>query len=188
MARVAARARKVTEDARAGLGRWLGAMEGLTLIEGHARLDGPGAVRVGAERLTAPRIFLNVGGRAAVPPLPGIDRIPYLTNASILALDHLPRHLVVVGGSYIGLEFAQMYRRFGAEITVIEMAPRLIAREDEDVSEAVQEILTGEGVRVRTGAECIRLAPHARGVEVGVHCEDGEPASVGSHVLLAVGR
>jgi pyruvate/2-oxoglutarate dehydrogenase complex dihydrolipoamide dehydrogenase (E3) component len=188
MPRVAARARKVTEDARAGLGRWLGDMAGLTLIEGHARLDGPGAVRVGAERLTAPRIFLNVGGRAAVPPLPGIDRIPYFTNTSILALDHLPHHLVVVGGSYIGLEFAQMYRRFGAAVTVVEKGPRLIPREDEDVSESIGAILAGEGIAVRTRAECIGFEPLEGGAAVRVDCEDGVPEVPGSHVLLATGR
>jgi pyruvate/2-oxoglutarate dehydrogenase complex dihydrolipoamide dehydrogenase (E3) component len=189
MARVAARARKVTEDARAGLARWLGAMADLTLIEGHARLDGPGAVRVGAERLTAPRIFLNVGGRAAVPPLPGIERTPYLTNTSILVLDRLPRHLVVVGGSYIGLEFAQMYRRFGADVTVVEKGPRLIPREDEDVSEAIAGILAREGVAIRTGAECIGFAGReGGGVMVRVDCEHGAPEVPASHVLLATGR
>jgi pyruvate/2-oxoglutarate dehydrogenase complex dihydrolipoamide dehydrogenase (E3) component len=189
MPRVAARARKVTEDARAGLGRWLGDMAGLTLIEGHARLDGPGAVRVGAERLTAPRIFLNVGGRAAVPPLPGVERIPYLTNASILKLDTLPEHLVVVGGSYIGLEFAQMYRRFGAAVTVVEKGPRLVAREDEDVSEAIAGILAGEGIAVRTRAECIGFAPReGGGTMVRVDCEAGAPDVPGSHVLIATGR
>jgi pyruvate/2-oxoglutarate dehydrogenase complex dihydrolipoamide dehydrogenase (E3) component len=189
MPRVAARARKVTEDARAGLGRWLGDMAGLTLIEGHARLDGPGAVRVDAERLTAPRIFLNVGGQAAVPPLPGIERVFYLTNTSILALDSLPQHLVVVGGSYIGLEFAQMYRRFGAAVTVVEKGPRLIPREDEDVSEAIAGILAGEGVAIRTGAECIGFAAReGGGAMVRVDCEAGSPEVPGSHVLLATGR
>ena len=188
MARVAARARKVTEDARAGLRRWLGAMEGLTLVEGHARLDGPGTVRLGTERLTAPRIFLNVGGRAAVPPLPGIEQISYLTNTSILRLDILPRHLVVVGGSYIGLEFAQMYRRFGAAVTVVEKGPRLVSREDEDVSEAIAGILAGEGIAVRTGAECIGFAPGEDGPVARVDCREGAPEVQGSHVLVATGR
>jgi pyruvate/2-oxoglutarate dehydrogenase complex dihydrolipoamide dehydrogenase (E3) component len=143
---------------------------------------------VGEELLTAPRIFINVGGRAVVPDLPGVNDVPYLTNTSMLALDQLPEHLVVVGGSYVGLEFAQMYRRFGSQVTVIEKGPRLVAREDEDVSEAIREILLREGITVRTGAECISLAPHERGVAVGVNCAEGEPASIGSHVLLAVGR
>jgi pyruvate/2-oxoglutarate dehydrogenase complex dihydrolipoamide dehydrogenase (E3) component len=120
--------------------------------------------------------------------MPGVHEVPFLNNRSILELDQLPEHLVVVGGSYVGLEFAQMFRRFGAEVTVIEKFPHLIGREDEEISKAIREILINEGVNVRTSAECINLAPHARGVEVGVNCEEGEPTSIGSHVLLAVGR
>ena len=125
-------------------------------------------VEVGEERLSAPRIFINVGGRALVPNLPGVDEVSFLTNSTILKLDLVPEHLVVVGGSYVGLEFAQMYRRFGARVTVVEMGPRLIGREDEDMSQAVREILEGEGIAVRIGAECITLAPHADGIAVGV--------------------
>ena len=139
-------------------------------------------------QLTAPRIFINVGGRALIPDMPGVKDVPILTNTGILGLDSVPEHLVVVGGSYIGLEFAQMYRRFGARVTVVEKGPRLIAREDEDVSAAVREILEGEGIAVRVGAECIRFAPHAEGVAVGISCDEGAPEVVGSHVLLAVGR
>jgi pyruvate/2-oxoglutarate dehydrogenase complex dihydrolipoamide dehydrogenase (E3) component len=114
--------------------------------------------------------------------------VTYLTNTSLLALDRLPEHLIVVGGSYIGLEFAQMYRRFGAAVTIVEMQQRLVPREDENVSQAIREIIEGEGIAVRTGAECIRLAPHAQGIAVGVDCTEGDPEIVGSHVLLAVGR
>ncbi|HEV8390259.1 MAG TPA: FAD-containing oxidoreductase [Dongiaceae bacterium] len=188
MKRVKARADAVSTNARTGVEKWLRGMAGLTVIEGHARFEGPDALRVGESVLKAPRIFINVGGRASVPDMPGVDAIDYLTNTSILKLDTVPRHLVVVGGSYIGLEFAQMYRRFGAEVTVVEMAPRLIAREDEDVSEAVREILTDEGIAVRTRATCIGFKPHPDGVAVGVDCASGEPAVVGSHVLLAAGR
>jgi len=188
MKRVKARADAVVAGSRAGVEKWLRGMEGCTVVEGHARFEGPERVRAGDELLAAPRIFVNVGGRAFVPDLPGVREVPFLTNRSILELDRLPEHLIVVGGSYVGLEFAQMYRRFGAEVTVIEKSPRLIAREDEDISEAVREILAGEGVTVRTSAECISLARHGRGVEVGVNCREGEPASAGSHVLLAVGR
>ncbi len=188
MRRVKARADAVVANSRAGLEKYLRGMAGCTVIEGHARFAGPDRVRVGGEVLTAPRIFINVGGRAAVPDLPGIAEVPFLTNSSILALDRLPEHLIVVGGSYVGLEFAQIYRRFGAQVTVVEKAPRLTAREDEDVSDAIREILVHEGITVRLSAECIRLAPHERGVAVGVDCVTGEPASVGSHVLLAVGR
>jgi pyruvate/2-oxoglutarate dehydrogenase complex dihydrolipoamide dehydrogenase (E3) component len=188
MKRVKARADAVVSDSRNGVERWLRGMEGCTVFEGHARFEGPDRVRVGDELLTAPRIFVNVGGRAFVPDMPGVKEVPFLTNRSVLELDRLPEHLVIVGGSYVGLEFAQMYRRFGAEVTVVEKGPHLIAREDEEVSEAIKEILVGEGINVRTDAECISLAPHERGVEVGVNCLEGEPTSIGSHVLLAVGR
>lgn len=188
MRKVKARADTVSTNARTGLEKYLRGMNGCTVIEGHARFESANSVRVGEELLTAPRIFINVGGRAIVPDFPGIGEVPFLTNTTMLALDHLPEHLVVVGGSYIGLEFAQMYRRFGAQVTVVEKGPRLVAREDEDVSEAIREILVREGITVRTGAECISLAPHQKGVSVGVNCATGEPASIGSHVLLAVGR
>ncbi len=188
MARVRARADAVTLRARSGVESWLRGMPGCTVIEGHARFESATVVRVGDEQLTAPRIFLDVGGRALVPDMPGVGDVPYLTNTSILALDRVPRHLVVVGGSYVGLEFAQMYRRFGAEVTVVEKGPRLIAREDEDISQSVTEILQAEGITVRTSAACIALAPHDDGVAVSVDCTDGPPVAVGSDVLLAVGR
>ena len=188
MKRVKARADAVSTNARTNVEKWLRGMGNLTVIEGHARFEGPDVVRVGESLLKAPRIFINVGGRASVPDMPGVGTIDYLTNTSILKLDTVPRHLVVIGGSYIGLEFAQMYRRFGAEVTVVEMAPRLIAREDKDISETVQEILTDEGIAVRTSATCIGFKPHPSGVAVGVDCASGEPAVIGSHVLLAVGR
>jgi pyruvate/2-oxoglutarate dehydrogenase complex dihydrolipoamide dehydrogenase (E3) component len=188
MARVKARADAIVTNARTGVEGRLRGLPGCTVIDGHARFEGPDRVRVGERTLSAPRIFVNVGGRAHVPDLPGVRDVAFLTNSSILALDRVPEHLVVVGGSYVGLEFGQMYRRFGAQVTIVEKSPRLIAREDEDVSEAIRGILVGEGVTVRTGAECIRLAPRERGVEVGVDCADGEPVTVGSHVLLAVGR
>jgi len=188
MTRVKARADEVTRNARAGVERWLRGMKGVTVLQGAARFESPDTLMVGDERLRAPRIFINVGGRAVVPDLPGIDRVSTLTNTSMLALDHLPEHLIVIGGSYIGLEFAQMYRRFGARVTVVEQSPRLVMREDEEVSATIREILEGEGITVRTGAQCIRLAPHAAGVAVGVNCTAGEPEIVGSHVLLAVGR
>jgi pyruvate/2-oxoglutarate dehydrogenase complex dihydrolipoamide dehydrogenase (E3) component len=188
MKRVRARADTVATNARTNVEKWLRGMKGLTVIEGHARFEGPDVIRVGESLLKAPRIFVNVGGRASVPDMPGVGTVDYLTNTSILKLDTVPRHLVVVGGSYIGLEFAQMYRRFGAEVTVVEKAARLISREDEDVSEAVRGILTDEGITVRTGASCIGFKPRPDGVAVGVDCTSGEPTMVGSHVLLAVGR
>jgi pyruvate/2-oxoglutarate dehydrogenase complex dihydrolipoamide dehydrogenase (E3) component len=188
MKRVKARADTVSTNARINVEKWLRGMDGLTVIEGHARFEGPDVLRVGESLVKAPRIFINVGGRASVPDMPGVGTVDYLINTSILKLDTIPKHLIVVGGSYIGLEFAQMFRRFGAEVTVIEMAPRLIAREDEDVSEAVREILIDEGIMVRTSATCIGFKRHPDGVAVDVDCTVGGPVVVGSHVLLAVGR
>jgi pyruvate/2-oxoglutarate dehydrogenase complex dihydrolipoamide dehydrogenase (E3) component len=188
MRAVQARAHKVTLDARANLEKWMSGMKGLTVVRGHARFESADTLRVGDALLTAPRIFVNVGGRATVPDIPGIRAVKFLTNTDIVALDSLPEHLVVVGGSYIGLEFAQMYRRFGAGVTIVERGPRLAPREDEDVSQAIRDILEAEGIGVRTDATCISLAPHAQGVAVGVDCTTGDPEAVGSHVLLAVGR
>jgi pyruvate/2-oxoglutarate dehydrogenase complex dihydrolipoamide dehydrogenase (E3) component len=145
-------------------------------------------MRVGDEVLEADRIFLDVGGRASVPKLRGLEGVSYLTNTSILELDTLPEHLVIVGGSYVGLEFAQMYRRFGARVTVIERMERVIAREDADVSDAIREILEREGVAFRLGADCIGFEPASEGVVVSVDCTSGEPRVRGSHVLLAIGR
>jgi len=188
MARVKARADTVVANARGGVEKWLRGLKGCTVIQGQARFEGPDRVRVGDDLIVAPQIFINVGGRAFVPPFPGIEKVSYLTNTSMIALDRVPEHLVVVGGSYVGLEFAQMYRRFGAEVTVVEKGPRLAGKEDEDISEAIREILVKEGITVRTSAECITVAPHERGVLVGVTCSEGEPQVAGSHVLLAVGR
>jgi pyruvate/2-oxoglutarate dehydrogenase complex dihydrolipoamide dehydrogenase (E3) component len=188
MPTVKARADTVSANARSGVERWLRGMDGCTVFQGHAQFEAANLVRVDRERLTAPRIFLNVGGRARVPDMPGIGDVPYLTNTSILQLDHVPRHLVVVGGSYVGLEFAQMYRRFGAEVTVVEMSPRLISREDDDVSIEIRNIVEREGIRVRTSATCIGLARHEQGVAVAVDCSEDPPQTIGSHVLLAVGR
>jgi pyruvate/2-oxoglutarate dehydrogenase complex dihydrolipoamide dehydrogenase (E3) component len=193
MRRVHDRARTVTLNARGNLEKWLGGMKGCTVFRGHARFESADTVRVGDQVLTAPKIFLNVGGRANAPDMPGLNDISYLTNVGMMDVETLPKHLVIVGGSYIGLEFAQMYRRFGAEVTVVEMGPRLIGREDPEISDAVREILEGEGVNVRLNAECISFAPNRAeggdgGVCVHVTCEDGAPQVVGSHVLLAIGR
>jgi pyruvate/2-oxoglutarate dehydrogenase complex dihydrolipoamide dehydrogenase (E3) component len=188
IARVKARADAVVARSRFGVESWLRGTERCTVITGHARFLAPDTIKVGEETVSAPRIFINVGGHALVPDLPGIGEVSFLTNSTILKLGHVPEHLVVVGGSYVGLEFAQMYRRFGAQVTVVEMGPRLIGREDEDISEAIREILEGEGIAVRTGAECITLAQHAEDIAVGVQCAEGDPEIVGSDVLFAVGR
>ncbi|MYL98477.1 FAD-containing oxidoreductase [Novosphingobium sp. FGD1] len=188
LASVVRRAQTISANARERNEKWLGAMEGLTIVRGSARFTAPGTIAVGERTLTAPRIFLNVGGRPSRPSMPGLEQVETLDNASLLTLRELPEHLVVVGGSYIGLEFAQMFRRFGAQVTVVEMGPRLLAREDEDISAEIRTILEGEGIAVRTGAKCISFAPHTGGVAVGVECSEGEPQVIGSHVLLAVGR
>lgn len=188
MKRVKQRQQTVVQNARGNVETWLRGMPGMTVIQGHARFEGASIVRVGDELLTAPKIFLNVGGRANVPDMPGVGDIPYLTNVGMMQLDTLPQHLVIVGGSYIGLEFAQMFRRFGSQVTVVEMGPRLIGREDPEISDAIREILEAEGISVRLNAECISFAPADDGVCVHVTCEAGAPQVTGSHVLLAVGR
>ncbi|WP_422747320.1 FAD-containing oxidoreductase [Mycobacterium sp. WMMD1722] len=186
MAKVKARKDKVMLDDRHGVESWLEGMDGCTFIRGHARFEDPHTVRVGDRLLRADRIYLNVGGRAVVPDLPGLQDIDYLTNVSILELDVVPEHLVVIGGSYIALEFAQMYRRFGARVTVIEHGPRLTSREDEDVSAAIADILRNEGIDIIVDATDIRFTKRDNGFEV-VAKDGAEPVS-GSHLLLAVGR
>ncbi len=188
MAKVRARMEAVRTSSREGVEHWLKTMERCAVFEGHARFSSPRTVEVGDDTLEAERIFINVGGRAIVPDMPGVGQVPYLTNTAMLDLAVLPKHLVVVGGSYIGLEFAQMYRRFGSAVTVIEKAARLVQREDEDVSSAIHDILDAEGIALRLNAECIRFEPRDGAIAVGVDCRDGEPEILGSHVLLAVGR
>jgi pyruvate/2-oxoglutarate dehydrogenase complex dihydrolipoamide dehydrogenase (E3) component len=188
MGAVAARANAVIRDGRRGNEAWLSGLTGVELIRGHARFESATVVVVAGERLTAPRIFINVGGRATVPDLPGVNDVPFLTNTGMVTLDTLPRHLVVIGGSYIGLEFAQMYRRFGAAVTIVERMDRLIAREDEDVSAAVRTILEAEGIAVRTGANCIGFARQGDEVAVRVDCATDASPLLASHVLVAVGR
>lgn len=186
MKAIKARKDKVSNDARHGLEDWIASMPGCTLFRGHARFEDPHSVRVGENLLTAEKIFLNVGGRASVPDLPGIADVPFLTNSSIMDLDVLPRHLVVVGGSYISLEFAQMFRRFGSEVTVIERASRLIGREDEEVSDTILSMFVKEGITVHLGAEDISFA--RRDDQTAVAFAQDKPPVMGSHVLLALGR
>ena len=188
MAAVKARKDAISGQSRAGVEESLKSLVNCTIYRGHGRFVSPLEVQVGEALLTAKRIFINVGGRAVVPSWPGLDQVAYLTNSSIMAVDFLPRHLVIVGGSYVGLEFAQMYRRFGSEVTVVEMGPRLIQREDPDVSAAIREILEREGVSLRVNATCIRVSKSGEDVIVGVDCTDGAPEIHGSHLLLAVGR
>ena len=188
MKRVKARKDEVSGRSNRGVEDWLRGLKNCTVLQGHARFQSPNTVALNDEVLEADKIFINVGGRASVPEMPGIDDVSFLTNSSMMDVDFLPKHLVIVGGSYVGLEFGQMYRRFGSEVTIVEMGPRLIGREDEDVSQAVREILETEGIQIRLNAKCISLAKRDSGVAVHVDCEEGPPDVLGTHVLLAVGR
>jgi pyruvate/2-oxoglutarate dehydrogenase complex dihydrolipoamide dehydrogenase (E3) component len=184
MSKVKARKDGIVLDDRAGVENWLDGMDGCTVFRGHARFEDPHTLRVGDDILSADRIFLNVGGRAVVPDLPGLADVDYLTNVSILELDTVPEHLVVVGGSYIALEFAQMYHRFGARVTVVEKGPRLASRED--VSDTIRTILTNEGIDIVVDADDIRIAKRNNGFELTPRA--GATPVAGSHLLLAVGR
>jgi len=188
MPRVKARKDAISAKSRNAVEGWLKKMDNCTVYEGHARFESPQEIAVGPHRLTAPRIFINVGGRAVVPDMPGLDQIPYLTNSSMMRVDFLPKHLIVVGGSYIGLEFAQMFRRFGSSVTILEMGARLIQREDQDVSAAIQEILAAEQIDVRLNSKCIGFARRGPQIIAHAECTAGSPEVAGSHVLLAVGR
>jgi pyruvate/2-oxoglutarate dehydrogenase complex dihydrolipoamide dehydrogenase (E3) component len=163
----------------------------IAVYQGHARFTAPHAVTVGGETLDAPKIFINVGGRAAVPDIPGLDQVEYFTNSTLLDIEFLPPHLIVIGGSYVGLELAQVYRRFGSAVTIVEMAKRLIAREDEDVSDAVAGILTAEGIALHLGASGLRLAKRGDGASARIAASfesDGPKEVTGTHLLIAVGR
>jgi pyruvate/2-oxoglutarate dehydrogenase complex dihydrolipoamide dehydrogenase (E3) component len=188
MKQVKARKDEVSGRSNQGVETWMRTLANGTVYRGHARFAGPRTVRVNDDLLTAERIFINVGGRPLVPKMPGLESVPYLTNVSMMDVDFLPEHLVVIGGSYIGLEFGQMYRRFGSRVTIVEMMPRLIAREDEDVSQGVREILEREDIEIRLSAQCLSVGKEGEGVTVNVECTSGAPRIVGSHVLLAVGR
>lgn len=188
MKRVKDRMKRISGQSNHNVTRWLEGMDNVELIRGHARFVGPRSVRVGDRTLEADKIFLNVGARASVPDLPGVADIDYLTNSTILEVDSVPPHLVVIGGSYIGLEFGQMYRRFGSEVTIVERGPALIGRDDPDVSATVREILEAEGIDIRLDSECVSFERRGDQIAVGVSCEDGTPQVLASHVLLAVGR
>jgi pyruvate/2-oxoglutarate dehydrogenase complex dihydrolipoamide dehydrogenase (E3) component len=188
MKRVRARKDEISGRSNKGVEEWLRGLKNCSVLQGHARFESSHSVVVNDEVLEADKIFINVGGRATVPAFPGIQDVSFLTNSSIIELDFLPEHLVIVGGSYIGLEFGQMYRRFDSEVTIVEMGPRLIGREDEDVSQAMHEILEAEGIKIRLNAKCISLAKRGSGMAVVMECDQGAPEVAGTHVLLAVGR
>jgi pyruvate/2-oxoglutarate dehydrogenase complex dihydrolipoamide dehydrogenase (E3) component len=188
MRRVKERMRAVSGRSREAVARSLESNENINFIRGHGRFVAPDAVGVDGEVLRSKRIFVNVGARAATPDMPGVERVPHLDNSSFLALDELPAHLIVVGGSYVGLEFGQMYRRFGSEVTILQRGPRLLPREDEDVSAALRGILEQEGIAVRVEAECTAVEPSGRDIVARVSCAKGAPRVVGTHLLFAVGR
>jgi pyruvate/2-oxoglutarate dehydrogenase complex dihydrolipoamide dehydrogenase (E3) component len=188
MRRVKARKDEVSGRSNQGVETWMRTLANGTVYRGHARFTGPRTVRVNEDLLTADRIFINVGGRPLVPKMPGLESVPYLTNVSMMDVDFVPEHLIVIGGSYIGLEFGQMYRRFGSRVTIVEMMPRLIAREDEDVSQGVREILEQEDIEIRLSAECLSVGKEGTSIAVDVACTSGAPKILGSHMLLAVGR
>jgi pyruvate/2-oxoglutarate dehydrogenase complex dihydrolipoamide dehydrogenase (E3) component len=188
MKRVKARKDAVADTASRGVEKWLKGIANLSVFEGHARFESPSTVRVNGDVLEAEHIFVNVGGRALVPNMPGLDRIDYLTNSTMMEIDFLPEHLIIVGGSYIGIEFGQMYRRFGAQVTIIEKGPRLIAREDDDISQGVLDILRNEGVNVELNAECMSTEKRDAGIALKLDCAGDSREVLGSHLLLAVGR
>ena len=188
MPRVKARRDAIVQESRRGLQSWLEEMDNCTVFEGHARFESAHTISVGDDRLTADRIFINVGGRASMPKMPGLGQIEFFNNSSLMEIDFVPKHLIVVGGSYIGLEFGQMFRRFGSEVTIIEMGQRLVRREDPDVSAAVHEIIAREGIQIRLNAKCIGFSKRNDETFAQVDCASGDPEVSGTHVLLAVGR
>jgi pyruvate/2-oxoglutarate dehydrogenase complex dihydrolipoamide dehydrogenase (E3) component len=188
MRAVKARKDAISAASRQAVERSLKTLQGCTVYEGHARFVGDKKVAVNGAELSADRIFINVGGRASIPPIAGLDQVPYLTNSSMVDVDFLPSHLVILGGSYIGLEFAQVYRRFGSEVTVIELAPRLIAREDEDVSSAVAEFLKEEGIDVRVDSKVVGVERQGNSIAVTIESAGKISQVVGTHVLVAIGR
>jgi pyruvate/2-oxoglutarate dehydrogenase complex dihydrolipoamide dehydrogenase (E3) component len=188
MPAVQARKKRIVDASRSGLESWIRGLQNCTAYTGHARFESPGSVSVEGQVLTSEQIFINVGGRPRIPAFPGVDKVAFLTSTSLLELEELPAHLLIVGGSYVGLEFAQMYRRFGSDVTVIEKEPRLLSREDPEVAASIQTALEAEGIQIRLGAECIQLAQLAERVTANVQCLEGSPQVTGSHVLVAVGR
>jgi pyruvate/2-oxoglutarate dehydrogenase complex dihydrolipoamide dehydrogenase (E3) component len=188
MKAVKARKDEISGRSRNGVEKWLRGMPGCTIFWGSARFTGPKQVVVNGEELGAEKIFINVGGRATVPSIPGLDQVPHLTNTSMMHVDFLPEHLIILGGSYIGLEFAQMYRRFGSAVTVIEALPRLVAREDEDICAEIATILEKEGIAIKLGAKALSVARKGSGIAVEIETSNGRAEVAGSHLLVAIGR
>jgi pyruvate/2-oxoglutarate dehydrogenase complex dihydrolipoamide dehydrogenase (E3) component len=188
MKRVRARKDEIVRNSSEGVENWMEGLKNARVYRGHARFTGKHSVEVNGNELTADRIFLDVGGRPLIPNIPGLDAVPYLTNVTMMNLDFVPEQLLVIGGSYVGLEFAQMLRRFGSRVTVVEMRPRLVGLEDVDVSLAIQDFLRAEGIGLRLSAQCVSVQKEADGLSIGVDCKEGAPRERGTHLLLGVGR
>jgi pyruvate/2-oxoglutarate dehydrogenase complex dihydrolipoamide dehydrogenase (E3) component len=188
MKRVKARKDEIAGRSRTAVEDWMRGLANGTVYQGHGRFESAHSVRVNDELLEADEIFINVGARAAIPRMPGLDQVSYLTNSTIMDLDHLPEHLIIVGGSYIGLEFGQMYRRFGAKVTIVEKFDRLLGREDEDVANTIKEIFEGEDIQLRLKAECMTARQQGGRIVISLDCADDSRQVEGSHLLLAVGR
>jgi pyruvate/2-oxoglutarate dehydrogenase complex dihydrolipoamide dehydrogenase (E3) component len=188
MKRVKARKDEIVHQSRDGVERWMQGLKDASVYRGHARFVATNVVKVNDDELSADMIFVDVGGRPRIPKMPGLDTVPYFTNVTMMDLAFVPEHLVVIGGSYVGLEFAQMMRRFGSRVTVVEMGPRLVGGEDDDVSLAIEDFLRAEGLALRLGAECLSVRKDADGLSIGLQCTEGAPRESGTHLLLAVGR
>ena len=186
MKKVKARKDKIVNQSTTGVENWLKNTQNLEVYEGHARFEDKNTIRVGEDLLQAERVFINVGTRAFVPD--GVKSVDYYTNSSMMNVDFVPEHLIIVGGSYVGLEFAQIYRRFGSEVTIIEMGDRIIRQEDAEVSAALHEILENEGIKFRLKAECITARKENGNVIVDVDCETDDIPLKGSHLLMGTGR
>jgi len=185
MIRVRQRKRDVVDSFRSSSERRITGTPGVDLLRGEARFVAPKTVRVDGDELTAERIFINTGARPSRPPIAGLDSVPSLDSTSIMELDTVPEHLIVLGGGYVGLEFGQMFRRFGSQVTIVQRGPRLLSREDGDVADAVADILRQDGVSVCLETDVLRVEP---GIRVLVRSTAGERSVVGSHLLVAVGR
>lgn len=188
MQKVKARKDAIVQGMRGGLETWLHHLANLDVIYGEAKFESDHSVRVNGDLLHADTFFINTGAHNWAPPIEGLNQVPYLDATTLLDLDELPEHLVIIGGSYIGLEFGQAFRRFGSQVTVIEMGPRLISREDPDISDAIKGIIEDAGITVRLGSECLSVSQRDGQIVVGVACENGPPEVVGSHLLVATGR
>jgi pyruvate/2-oxoglutarate dehydrogenase complex dihydrolipoamide dehydrogenase (E3) component len=188
MKAVKARKDAVVAGFRNGVEQSLKTLQGCKVYEGHGRFVAEKKVAVNGSEITADQIFIDVGGRASIPPIPGLDGVPYLTNSSMMEIDFLPSHLVILGGSYVSVEFAQAYRRFGSKVTVIELGPRLVSREDDDVSQAVADFLKEEGIDVRVNSEIVGVEKHGNSIAVKVESTGRISQITGTHLLVATGR